>query len=67
MQLEEGRLKLAERRLELKRKADDWELSMKERQTALPSVIEQKKLDNTDQWMSLMVRLDPDWCTDVRL
>ena len=40
---------------------------MKERQIALPSVIEKKKLDNTDQWMSLMDKLNPEWRQDKRL
>ena len=64
---EQHQVELAERRHELKRKVDDWDLSMTERQMSLPSVIEQKKLDNTHQWISLMERLDPNWRQDARL
>jgi hypothetical protein len=65
-------IQLEERRLELKRKADDWELTLQERRFTLemqmkewqaffPCVMEKKKLDNTGEWISFMDTVDPDW------
>ena len=75
---EQEEIQLAERRLELMQNAEDWELTLQERKFALKqktmeweaslsNTIEQKKLENTDQWTSLMDRVDPDWRMDSRL
>lgn len=74
-------LELAERRLELKRKAEDWEQSLverqttlmerqttlKERQTALPLTIQRQKLELAATWVACMQQINPDWRADARL
>lgn len=74
-------LELAERRLELKRKAEDWEQSLverqttlmerqtalKERQTALPLTIQRQKLELAATWVQCMQQVNPDWRADARL
>ena len=75
---EMAEMALQERRLELKRKASDLELSVREREfrlakeakeweATLPYVVAKKKLENADRWMSLMDTLDPDWRRDKQL
>jgi len=75
---EVAEMQLEERRLELKRKAEDWEMTLEERKFALkmqmrqweatlPCVVEEKKLANAAQFMSLMDALDPDWRQDKRM
>ena len=60
-------LELAERRFDLKRKSEDWDQSLRERQMTLPLGIQKQKLDMADHWMKYMQRLDPDWRADPRL
>ena len=67
-------LELAERRLELKRRAEDWEQSLverqttlKERQTALPLTIQRQKLELAATWVQCMQQVNPDWRADARL
>jgi len=67
-------LELAERRLELKRKAEDWEQSLMERQTtlkerqmALPLTIQRQKLELAANWVACMQQINPDWRADARL
>ena len=67
-------LELAERRLELKRKAEDWEQSLverqttlKERQTALPLTIQRPKRELAATWVACMQQINPDWRADARL
>ena len=67
-------LELAERRLELKRKAEDWEQTLMERQTtlkmtqmALPLTIQRQKLELAATWVACMQQINPDWRADARL
>jgi hypothetical protein len=71
-------LELAERRLELKRKAEDWEQSLverhedwrqslMERQMALPLTIQRQKLELAATWVQCMQQVNPDWRADARL
>ena len=60
-------LELAERRLELKRKAEDWEQSLVERQMALPLTIQRQKLELAATWVACMQQINPDWRADARL
>jgi hypothetical protein len=56
-------LELAERRFELKRKTEDWDQSLKERQL----MIDKQKLELADSLMESLQGLDPDWRADTRL
>ena len=56
-------LELAERRFELKRKTEDWDQSLKERQL----MIDKQKLELADSLMESLQDLDPDWRADTRL
>ncbi len=67
-------LELAERRLELKRKAEDWEQSLMERQMTLkmtqmtlPLTIQKQKLELACNWVACMQQINPDWRADARL
>ena len=60
-------LELAERRLELKRKTEDWQQSLIERQMALPLTIQRQKLELAEYWLKCMQAIDPDWRDDKRL
>ena len=69
---EEAEMQREERRLELKRKADDWELTLQERRFTLnkeakeweaffPLDTEKKKLGVVGEWIAFMDTVDPDW------
>ena len=69
---EEAEMQREERRLELKRKADDWELTLQERRFTLnkeakeweaffPLDTEKKKLGVVWEWIAFMDTVDPYW------
>jgi len=60
-------LELAERRFDLKRKTEDWDQSLRERQMTLPLSIQRQKLDLACNWVACMQQVNPDWRADARL
>jgi hypothetical protein len=60
-------LELAERRFDLKRKSEDWDQSLRERQMTLPLGIQKQKLDMACNWMACTEQINPDWRADPRL
>jgi len=71
-------LELAERRFDLKRKSEDWDLQVAERrielverqierQMTLPLGIQKQKLDMACNWMACTEQMNPDWRADPRL
>jgi hypothetical protein len=64
-------LELAERRFDLKRKIEDWDQSLRERQIelqmTLPLSIQKQKLELACNWVACMQQINPDWRADTRL
>jgi hypothetical protein len=56
-------LEVQERRFELKRKAEDWDQSLRERQI----ILQKQKLEHVDHFIETTTRVNPDWRADARL
>ena len=59
-----------ERRFELKRKADDYELELAERHLQVEErqiILQKQKLEHVDHFIETMNRVNPDWRADARL